>query len=196
MTLTHIFYIFQVRCIFGLRGTNIRMFHDSAFTKELTADSEVACLSHGTVFVCPYILLGISQSSLNILREPVCRYVNLVGRGSTGTLLLENPCGDLVTWPEVLAQVSIPLVGLLASCGQLKQTKQCIFIIHQLVTCIVTVLDQETIPLMDLAASSDQISSIIVVSSSFIILCSKYIVTAVAVDSNPATPFICRQMPF
>ncbi|CAG5121338.1 unnamed protein product [Candidula unifasciata] len=121
--------IYNVQCVFGLRGTNIRLYYDSAFAKEVAADLDTRCLFQAAIFVSPYILPGVAKRLLNTLRQPLCRYINVVSRDRTGTLLLENPCDDVLTWSEVLAQASA-ILGMSARDIRLSRTRDSTGLLH------------------------------------------------------------------
>uniref|UniRef100_A0A0B7BCJ2 Isoleucine--tRNA ligase, cytoplasmic n=1 Tax=Arion vulgaris TaxID=1028688 RepID=A0A0B7BCJ2_9EUPU len=101
--------IHNIQSVFGLRGVNIRVFQDADLKLELVTDTNIDSLSNKTIFVTPQILNGAVPCSTITVNRPVCHYVNIEGNGQKGTLLLENPRGEFLSFTEVLVQASTVL---------------------------------------------------------------------------------------
>ncbi|XP_005110126.1 isoleucine--tRNA ligase, cytoplasmic [Aplysia californica] len=108
--LTMTLLVEQAQCVFGLRGVNISLFSDAALKQPLKPDVKLDSLAKKTIYVAlssPGSSGG--QSSAKVVDRPVCHFANVEGKGKKGTLLLENPRGDVLSLAELQAQAAAVL---------------------------------------------------------------------------------------
>lgn len=122
--LSYATFVEQVQAVFGVRGVNINIYLDPAFSQEVKGDAPVASLSGKTVFIVSKSgasNVGGSKISASLGR-PVCHYANIEGKGVKGTVLLENPRGDALNVQELKAQAAA-VMGVPVKKLKLSQTK-------------------------------------------------------------------------
>jgi len=91
----------QVQCLFGLRGVKMCVYTDSAMKQPLKPDAKVT--SKQTLYAAP----AASQCdvcSVSPVDRPVCHWVNVSHGKVKGTLVLENPRGDVLSLGQLEAQ--------------------------------------------------------------------------------------------
>ena len=80
--------------MFGLRGVNISLYTDASLKQELNTNVKVESLAKKTIYVTP-AGSTISQCSAQVVDRPYCHFANVESGNKKGTLLLENPRGDV-----------------------------------------------------------------------------------------------------
>ncbi|RUS78123.1 hypothetical protein EGW08_014131 [Elysia chlorotica] len=120
--LSHTAFVEQIQSVFGIRGLGVQLYLDSALTQEVNGDAPVTALAGQMVYITYPV--GRTEGSLTSnVGWPVCHYVNIEGKSKKGTLLLENPRGDVLSLEEVQAQAAT-VMGVPLKKLKLSQTKE------------------------------------------------------------------------
>ncbi|KAK0064167.1 isoleucine--tRNA ligase cytoplasmic [Biomphalaria pfeifferi] len=112
----------NIQSVFGLRGAKIRLFLDSSLKQELTNEVEIKSLSKKIIYVVPQSESEFPPAKAVYVDWPVCHFANVEGQGQKGTLLLENPRGDFLSFEELRAEAAAVL-GVTLEKVQLSKTK-------------------------------------------------------------------------
>ncbi|KAJ8301700.1 hypothetical protein KUTeg_020687 [Tegillarca granosa] len=100
----------KLKAVFGIRGRRVSVYTDADLSSELSPSSKVIDLSSKTVYIAPVTGRNTALKGSAASTSPICHFVNveIVGgkhKNKQGTLLLENPRGELLSLPQLDAQV-------------------------------------------------------------------------------------------